>query len=393
MYPGSGPSAGGGGVRNAARDREPGRLARRHPVRLCVPGQPEQRIVCRELKVHPASVAARVHPFQSVEWGLGVEWCRPGAHVGIDADAPLPGAMDREGRERQRYGTRGDPPARCHRGCSRAIVVDGEPSVVRCAPPSARPFPPACSRLQSSGVLLAHIPDPRSDDLPCDRSARRESHDGHTPGDRNRPDGTTAAMRPAIGRRPGRSAHAAPVMRGRTMRRRPWRLRVARADAPPGERRGSRHRARDRGALRDFPEPPDRGRAWTRPRRLHRDGARKGRGLAARPGGGGDFGGRGGAAYRGGVLAVKVLRVRDERSHRDEKSPRPISCSPWLETASSFGRPRSVARCRRCSESARMSVRGGGVDLVQGIGHHGFSSHVVGGRRRRPGPVGLDSHP
>ena len=88
------------------------------------------------------------------------------------------------------------------------------------------------------------------------------------------------------------------------------------------------------------------------------------------------------------TFTVKVLRVRDERSHRDEKSPRAISYSPWLETASSFGRPRSVARCRRCSESARMPGRGGGVDLVQGIGHHGFSSHFVGGRRRRPGRPG-----
>ena len=32
------------------------------------------------------------------------------------------------------------------------------------------------------------------------------------------------------------------------------------------------------------------------------------------------------------------------------------SCSPWLETESSFGRPRSVARCRRRSESASISL-------------------------------------
>ena len=55
-------------------------------------------------------------------------------------------------------------------------------------------------------------------------------------------------------------------------------------------------------------------------------------------------------------FAVKVLRVRDERSHDDGKSSGPISCSPWLETESSFGRPRSVARCRRRSESASISL-------------------------------------
>ena len=32
------------------------------------------------------------------------------------------------------------------------------------------------------------------------------------------------------------------------------------------------------------------------------------------------------------------------------------SCSPWLETESSFGRPRSVARCRRRCESASISL-------------------------------------
>ena len=41
-----------------------------------------------------------------------------------------------------------------------------------------------------------------------------------------------------------------------------------------------------------------------------------------------------------------------------------------------------------------VEARGARVDDVQGIGHHGLTSRsFVGGRRRRTGPVALDSHP
>ena len=85
------------------------------------------------------------------------------------------------------------------------------------------------------------------------------------------------------------------------------------------------------------------------------------------------------------AFAVKVLWVRDERNSGDGKSPRPILARRgWIRSRASGGP--GLWPGVDGAPSRRVSVcRGGGVDLVQGMGHHGFTSHFVGGRRRRDG--------